>query len=92
MKKSEVNGGGMNEVFAWLKSHNSDSGSIKWSVLFLSPVSHLSSSSSTDTLCAPAEYCRNFTKFLIDKEGNVVARFGPSKTPKEIGPEIEKVL
>lgn len=30
MKKSEVNGGGMNEVFAWLKSHAEESGSIKW--------------------------------------------------------------
>lgn len=36
--------------------------------------------------------CRNFTKFLIDKEGNVVGRYGPSKTPKELVPEIEKVL
>lgn len=36
--------------------------------------------------------CRNFTKFLIDKEGKVVGRFGPSKTPKELEPEIEKVL
>lgn len=30
MKKSEVNGGGMNEVFAWLKSNGTESGSIKW--------------------------------------------------------------
>lgn len=35
---------------------------------------------------------RNFTKFLVDKEGNVVGRYGPSKTPKELAPEIEKVL
>ena len=34
----------------------------------------------------------NFTKFLIDREGKVVARFGPTITPEEIAPEIEKLL
>ena len=34
----------------------------------------------------------NFTKFLIDKEGNVVSRFGPTVTPEEIAPHIEKLL
>jgi glutathione peroxidase len=34
----------------------------------------------------------NFTKFLVDRAGNVVARFGPSTIPQEIAPEIEKLL
>ncbi len=34
----------------------------------------------------------NFTKFLIDRNGRVVARFGPPKTPAAIGEEIEKLL
>ena len=34
----------------------------------------------------------NFTKFLIDKEGNVVARFEPTRTPSSIAGEIEKLL
>lgn len=34
----------------------------------------------------------NFTKFLIDKNGNVVDRFGSNKTPEDIAPEIEKLL
>ncbi len=34
----------------------------------------------------------NFTKFLVDKSGAVVARFGPQDTPESIAPEIEKVL
>ncbi len=34
----------------------------------------------------------NFTKFLIDKQGNVVSRFGPTVTPEEIAPHIEKLL
>lgn len=34
----------------------------------------------------------NFTKFLIDKEGNVVKRFSPTVSPKELEDEIEKLL
>jgi len=34
----------------------------------------------------------NFTKFLIDKEGNVIKRFEPTTDPADIAPEIEKLL
>lgn len=34
----------------------------------------------------------NFTKFLIDKEGNVIKRFAPSTKPKELEQYIEKFL
>ncbi len=34
----------------------------------------------------------NFTKFLVDRKGNVVGRFGSTKTPKDIDKEIEKLL
>ncbi|MBQ9442008.1 MAG: glutathione peroxidase [Selenomonadaceae bacterium] len=34
----------------------------------------------------------NFTKFLIDKNGNVVERFEPTTTPKSIAADIEKLL
>ena len=34
----------------------------------------------------------NFTKFLIDREGNVVKRYGPSDAPKTIAKDIEKLL
>ena len=34
----------------------------------------------------------NFTKFLVDREGNVVARYAPKETPESIAPAIEKVL
>ena len=33
----------------------------------------------------------NFTKFLVDREGNVVKRFAPQK-PVQIEREIEKLL
>lgn len=34
----------------------------------------------------------NFTKFLIDRHGNVIERFAPNFNPKHIEPFIEKVL
>ncbi len=34
----------------------------------------------------------NFTKFLVDRDGKVVDRFGSTTTPKEIAPYIEKLL
>lgn len=34
----------------------------------------------------------NFTKFLVDREGKVVARYAPSTTPQEIEGDIEKLL
>ena len=34
----------------------------------------------------------NFTKFLVDREGNVVERYAPTTEPKEIAAAIEKLL
>lgn len=34
----------------------------------------------------------NFTKFLIDRDGNIIKRFGPSTTPSEIEDDIRALL
>jgi len=34
----------------------------------------------------------NFTKFLVDREGNVVKRYSSATEPKEISADIEKLL
>ncbi len=34
----------------------------------------------------------NFTKFLIDRQGQVTGRFAPTTKPADIEPEIEKLL
>lgn len=34
----------------------------------------------------------NFTKFLIDRNGNVIERFEPPVEPVEIGSKIEKLI
>lgn len=47
---------------------------------------------------ADADYAKkpdikwNFTKFLIDKDGNVVARFEPTATKETLAPAIEALL
>jgi glutathione peroxidase len=40
----------------------------------------------------PAEIKWNFTKFLVDKKGNVVERFEPNVVPEKLEPEILKLL
>ena len=34
----------------------------------------------------------NFTKFLIDKNGNIVRRFGPTEKPENLEEDIKRVL
>ena len=34
----------------------------------------------------------NFTKFLVDRQGKVVARFAPNTKPEELIPEVRKLL
>lgn len=34
----------------------------------------------------------NFTKFLVDKEGNVIARYAPQTEPEKLKGDIEKYL
>jgi glutathione peroxidase len=34
----------------------------------------------------------NFTKFLVDKDGKVVGRYGPTEKPETIKADIEKLL
>ena len=35
---------------------------------------------------------RNFTKFLIDREGNVIERFAPTVTPEKIDEKVKELL
>jgi glutathione peroxidase len=34
----------------------------------------------------------NFAKFLINRDGAILARFSPQTLPEDLGPEIEKAL
>ena len=41
---------------------------------------------------APGDIEWNFTKFLVDRSGNVVHRYHPTSDPAALAPEIEKLL
>ena len=34
----------------------------------------------------------NFTKFLVDRQGKVINRYAPTTNPREIAPDIEKLI
>jgi glutathione peroxidase len=40
----------------------------------------------------PGDIAWNFEKFLVDKQGNVIARFKSKTTPDELRAEIDKLL
>ena len=89
MAKSDVNGEHANEVFKWLYSEkpfagfgDSDTGKFMDGML----------SAQDPDYAAKPDIKWNFTKFLIDRKGHVVARFEPVVTPEQIAPEIEALL
>ena len=89
MAKSDVNGENANEVFKWLYSEkpftgfgDSETGKFMDGML---------SKANPDYASNP-DIKWNFTKFLIDRKGRVVARFEPVVTPEQIVPKIEALL
>ena len=89
MAKSDVNGENANEIFKWLYSEkpfagfgDSDTGKFMDGML---------SRSNPDYASNP-DVKWNFTKFLVDRKGRVVARFEPVVTPEQLESEIEALL
>ena len=67
MAKVDVNGGGADKLFQWLKREKPGllgTGAIKW----------------------------NFTKFLVGRDGAVLARFPPSATPASLTGPVQAAL
>ena len=73
MAKSDVNGENANEVFKWLYSEK--------------PFAGFGDSDTDPDYASNPDIKWNFTKFLIDREGRVVARFEPVVTPQELESE-----
>jgi glutathione peroxidase len=89
MAKSDVNGENANEIFKWLYSEkpfagfgDSETGKFMDGML---------SRNDSDYASNP-DIKWNFTKFLIDRKGRVVARFEPVVTPEQLESEIEALL
>jgi len=89
-KKIEVNGENQSPLFAYLKQQkgfegldlNHPIGKILDEILTKANPDYKNS----------ADIKWNFTKFLIDKEGNVVKRFEPTADMKDVEAEVKKLL
>ena len=89
MAKSDVNGENANDIFKWLYAEkpfagfgDSDRGKGMDGML---------SRANPDYASNP-DIKWNFTKFLIDRKGRVVARYEPMVTPEELAAYIEEQL
>ena len=90
MKKSEVNGANELPLYKWLKAEQGFKGFDKGH--------RLSEILDTKLREADADYDKksdikwNFTKFLINRQGDVVARFEPTADMARVEEAIEKLL
>lgn len=85
-KKIDVNGENESELYTWLKKQApKDKGNVKTKAfeLVVKPFR---------TSKEPADIVWNFGKFLIDRDGNVAARFSPALEPQDVSADIEKLL
>ena len=88
LKKIDVNGENEDAVFTFLKKYNGEEKieGIK-NKMAMKGVAKIS------TTCKKENDIKwNFTKFLIDKEGNVVGRYSPTFDPKHMEEDILKLL
>jgi glutathione peroxidase len=89
MAKSDVNGENANEVFKWLYAEKPFAG---WGESEMGKAMDGMLSRSDPDYASNPDIKWNFTKFLIDRKGHVVARFEPVVTPAELESEIEALL
>ena len=89
MAKSDMNGENANAIFKWLYTEkpfagfgDSDTGKFMDGMLSRNDPEYASN----------PDIKWNFTKFLVDRKGRVVARFEPVVTPAELEDEIEELL
>lgn len=89
-KKIDVNGPNEIPLYTFLKSQKTFAGFDPNHPL--TKILHDMFSKVDANYQANAQIKWNFTKFLIDQEGNVVERFEPTATKEILGPSIEKLL
>jgi glutathione peroxidase len=89
MAKSDVNGENANEVFKWLYSEKPFAG---WGESETGKFMDGMLSRNDPDYASNPDIKWNFTKFLIDRNGKVVARFEPVVTPEEIDDQIVALL
>ena len=85
-EKLEVNGENADPLFKYLKEQKPEEVTNDATAGLLEKLAELGQ------VFPGSEINWNFTKFLIDKEGNVVERFSPTVTSKEMDGYVKKLL
>ena len=88
MKKIDVNGENADPIFTYLKEQAPTE---EYKGLKAKAAKALFKKIS-DSAKTESDIQWNFTKFLVNKEGQVVARFAPTAEPKDFEQEITKLL
>lgn len=89
--KIEVNGENSHPLYKWLKLQKPAAEGFDKKNIFMSLVVMLMTKLNKN-YTAKGDIRWNFTKFLIDREGNVVERFEPTVTKEVLAPAIEALL
>ena len=89
MKKSDVNGENALPLYAYLKSQKGFEGFGKSPMALM--MSTMLKKIDKDYKNNP-DIKWNFTKFLVDRDGNVVARFEPTANMKDVDRAVESLL
>lgn len=87
-RKIDVNGENAAPLYTWLKQQCPSGRKAKGLKAMMINLAANANGKSKDD----GDIKWNFTKFLIDRNGNVVERFDPVITPDKIESEIEKLL
>ncbi len=86
MKKSDVNGANELPLYTFLKSQKGFEGFGKGKMAFLLRFANIGKKKSDPSIRW------NFTKFIIDRQGNVVKRFEPTIDMKEVEEFVKSLL
>ena len=87
-KKIDVNGENESELFKYLKAQKVDEEVEGFkNKMAMKAISKISTTAKND-----GDIKWNFTKFLVDREGNVVGRFSPTTEPQKIEASIKELL
>ena len=86
--KVEVNGENENQVFTILKEQQPTE-----EIVGFKNKAAMKAVSKISTSCKkPGDIVWNFTKFLVDKEGNAVKRYNPTFDPSELEKDLKALL
>lgn len=84
--KIDVNGDNADALYKFLKAEQPEDAVNSGTAAFLEKLKEL------NQMREGSDIKWNFTKFLVDREGNIISRYAPNVTPEELERKITKLL